>query len=383
MNLLLRILQKPSISSTYDDQQWDLLIRQARSAGLLAHLYHRFINADVFDSIPQKVKHHLNSEFILSNRQHDAARWEISQIQQALEELGLPIVLLKGAAYLQTGLPSSSGRFFSDIDILVPRTILIDTEQRLERWGWYTTHHDEYDQKYYRKWMHEIPPLQHITRKSTIDVHHNILPLTARLHPDPEKLIASSVQINEEFELYVLCPEDMVLHSATHLFHDGELEHGLRDLVDLDRLLRHFGEDDEYWERLVNRSVELELSRPLYYALHYTSAILKTPVPEAILKSDKLDRPSAPMAFLMDKLLMRALMPAHHSCDDWFTGTARWLLYIRSHYLRMPIHLLIPHLFHKSFIRPYNEWKEARKMDKSQNLSKPKTESKPEIDIFE
>jgi hypothetical protein len=36
----------------------------------------------------------------------------------------------------------------------------------------------------------------------------------------------------------------MVLHSATHLFYDGELNHGLRDLVDLDDLLRHFSGAD-------------------------------------------------------------------------------------------------------------------------------------------
>ena len=33
----------------------------------------------------------------------------------------------------------------------------------------------------------------------------------------------------------------MVLHSATHLFHEGELDKALRDLVDIDGLLRHFG----------------------------------------------------------------------------------------------------------------------------------------------
>ena len=94
-----------------------------------------------------------------------------------------------------------------------------------------TTHHDAYDQRYYRQWMHELPPLRHMTRQTVLDVHHTILPLTAHLKPDPAKLWEAAVGIEGQVNFCVLAPVDMVLHSATHLFHDGELEHGLRDLV--------------------------------------------------------------------------------------------------------------------------------------------------------
>lgn len=381
MNLTVEVLCNPDSVKSLDELQWDLLIRQARSAELLALLYIRFQDADLLNSIPEKPLNHLLSEHILANRQHAAARWEILQIHEALEALGVPIILLKGAAYLQGGLPPSPGRFFSDIDILVPKTVIGEVEERLQRWGWLTRHHDEYDQRYYRKWMHEIPPLQHISRQSTIDVHHSILPLTAKLHPDPEKLIAFSVQIDEAHELYTLCPTDLILHSATHLFHDGELEHGLRDLVDLDSLLRHYSGMPGFWDELIRRATELDLSLPLYYALRYTSKIIKTPIPEHIVQSEEPIKPSRPVMKLMDSLFLRALAPAHKSCKDGFTATARWLLYIRSHYLRMPAHLLLPHLFHKGLIRPYTEWKEAREANTPKTQQR--TEEKSEIDIFE
>lgn len=380
MNLLTNTLRSPASVTTLNEMEWDLLIRQARSAELLAHLYTRFSKADLLNRIPEKPLNHLCSENILANRQHDAARWEILQIHEALEPLGVPIILLKGAAYLQAALPPSPGRFFSDIDILVPRHVIGDVEGRLQRWGWLTTHHDEYDQRYYRKWMHEIPPLQHISRQSTIDVHHSILPLTARLHPDPEKLIAASIQIDDEHELYTLCPTDLVLHSATHLFHDGELEHGLRDLVDLDSLLRLYSLEEGFWDRLLQRAVELDLSLPLHYALRYTNKILETPVPSSVIEAIQRVKPSAIGIMLMDPLFLRALAPAHKSCKDDLTGLARWLLYIRSHYLRMPPHLLLPHLFHKGFIRPYTEWKETR--DENRSTTQKKSDEETEIDIF-
>ncbi|MCW8916186.1 MAG: nucleotidyltransferase family protein [Magnetovibrio sp.] len=380
MNLLQQTLRQPGSMEDLDETEWDLLIRQARSAELLAHLYYRLSDAELFHCVPEKAWNHFNSEQILARKQQEAALWETLQIERMLAPLGIPVILLKGAAYLQAKLPSAAGRFFNDIDILVPKTLIQSVEEKLQQNGWLTTHHNEYDQRYYRKWMHEIPPLQHIGRRSTIDVHHSILPLTARLHPDPEKLIESSIQVDPDYELYILCPTDMILHSATHLFHDGELEHGLRDLVDLDRLLRHFAQSDGFWNELVQRSIELDLSLPLFYALRYTTKILDTPVPENIVESDQLARPSSVATRLMDSLFLRALAPAHKSCKDGFTPSARWLLYIRSHYLRMPPHLLLPHLFHKGFVRPYTEWKEARA--EGVTTTPKKIEKEAEIDIF-
>ena len=116
----------------------------------------------------------------------------------------------------------------------------------------------------------------------------------------------------------------------------------------LTRLLRHFGAKPDFWPQLISRAAELDLTRPLYYALHYTSSILDTPVPDTILSESGVGRPGALTAPIMDRLFRRALAPDHPSCADRLTGSAQWLLYVRSHYLRMPLYLLIPHLVRKS-----------------------------------
>jgi len=58
---------------------------------------------------------------------------------------------------------------------------------------------------------------------------------------------------------------------------------------------------------------------------------------------------------LMDAVFARALAPDHASCADRFTPAARLTAYVRAHWLRMPMHLLIPHLAHKAFVNPYRE----------------------------
>lgn len=329
----------------------DVLLRQARSASMLARL--AWLAEECQITVPDVMGRHFLSARIAEQAQRCSVIREVRHLRVVLESLGESLLLLKGAAYVATGLPPAQGRSFSDIDILVPKSQLGMLEKRLYLAGWAPTCTDSYDQRYYRQWMHEIPPLQHVVRRTVLDVHHNILPETACWHPDPQKLMTSALDIEGYPGVRSLCPVDMVLHSATHLFTEGELDHGLRDLVDLDVLLRHFGSAEGFWHALLGRAEELDLTRPVYFALHYTRLILLTPVPDDIAAHTLAWRPQMPLARFMDALYLRALMPDHPSCDRLLTGLARWLLYVRSHYLRMPLHLLLPHLLRKAWVKRF------------------------------
>ena len=351
--LLVEGLKDPPGTLRLSNAQWALLIQQARAGRLLSRLAVLLDAAGDLRRVPAGPLHHLESSLVLARSHEQAVRWEVGSIHDALRSAGIPVVLLKGAAYVMANLPAARGRWFSDVDVMVPRAALADAEATLGRSGWIGTHADDpYDQRYYREWMHEIPPMLHERRKTTLDVHHSILPITARLKPDATKLFAAAVPIDGQDDLRVLAPADMVLHSATHLFWDGEFHHGLRDLVDLDDLLRHFGaRDPGFWQALVDRAFEMDLARPLHFGLRYAQRILGTPVPDAVRDALRRAGPSPIVRPAMDALFRRGLMPEHPSCDDAFTPIARWLLYVRGHYLRMPLRLLIPHLTRKTFRR--------------------------------
>lgn len=352
--LLVRILQDPSSSINFTPAQWDLLLRQARQADLLAHLFVLFGAHGVPDSAPKSVHNHLLSAGTLAAKQVSSVRWEINRITDALDGAGLKPVLLKGAAYVALDLPVARGRLFGDVDVLVPRTSIEKAERAFLLHGWLSSDMDTYDQRYYRRWMHEIPPMRHMKRGTVLDLHHNILPDTARLKPNPAKLLAAAREVRDMKGVQVLAPVDMFLHSATHLFHEGELPHGLRDLVDLDGLLRHFSvAEPQFWEQLVPRATELDLLPPLFYALHYCNQILQTPIPSTLRQATASIRTSGAPIALMDAIFLRALMPEHASCDDSLTAAARYAVYIRSHYLRMPLRLLAPHLLRKAFKRRF------------------------------
>jgi hypothetical protein len=199
--------------------------------------------------------------------------------------------------------------------------------------------------------MHELPPMEHMRRGTVVDVHHSILPETARLRPDPAKLIAAAHPVVGLDGVSVLAPVDMVLHSMTHLFHNEELSHGLRDLCDPDLLLRHFGERPGFWDEITQRARELDLARPLFYGLHCASRILETPVPAEAIRQASRAAPRAPLRSLMTMLWRRTLRSPHASAKLSFTDTALFMLYVRAHWLRMPPGLLARHLAIKSWQR--------------------------------
>jgi hypothetical protein len=215
--------------------------------------------------------------------------------------------------------------------------------------GWATTHHDPYDQRYYRHWMHELPPMLHIRRMTLLDVHHAIVPATADLKPDSTALLDAAIALPAYPGVRVLAPADMVLHSATHLFYNEEFSHGLRDMSDLDLLLRHFMQAPDFWETLLNRARHLGLTRPLHYCLRYCEQLFDTPIPAHLIKRVEVQGARGSTSRLMDGLWLKVLGSLHPTARDSGSALAAQLLYLRAHWHRMPPWLLAYHLCMKAF----------------------------------
>ncbi|MGD1876703.1 MAG: nucleotidyltransferase family protein [Kiloniellaceae bacterium] len=347
--LLPRLVTHPETLASLSLAQWDLVIRQAMRAGISARLCFQLEDIGALDDVPERPRRHLESARTVALKHQRDIRWEVACVRRALEPIGIPMTLLKGAAYVMGELPPARGRLFADIDFMVPRDRIGDVERTLIEADWVSTVEDPYDQQYYRRWTHQIPPLQHYRRNTVLDVHHTIIEVTARTAVDPRPLAAESLPLQGDERLRILAPADMILHSALHLFSSGEFDRGMRDLLDINDLLRHFGAEAGFWEQLAGRAETLGLTYPLFLTLRYLERLLGLDIPGPLRQAAARWQPAAPRRALLDALFLRALRPDHVSCDGFLTGTARWLLYVRAHHLRMPTHLLVPHLLRKSF----------------------------------
>jgi hypothetical protein len=348
--LLLNAVRNPDTAAALNLRAWDDLLRLARRANLISRLATRIEQAGVFEAVPKPVRPHLVAALVLARHQRQAVIWEVRHIAAALMNLDMPVVFLKGAAYSVAGLQAATGRLYGDVDILVPEARINEVEAALMLHGWTAGQTDPYDDRYYRQWMHELPPMVNRKRGTVVDIHHNILPRTAGNHPSASKLVASAVALSES-PFYVLSPCDMVIHGATHLFHEGELQNGLRDLFDLDALVTEFAaQDPAFWSLLPARAAELDLVWPLRLALRYLEQFLDTPIPAETKKAlHELKLANR----LHDMMYLPGFLPDHPLCNDRKTAMARSLLYLRGHWLRMPPLLLALHLGRKAFMRLY------------------------------
>lgn len=348
--LLLRLVRRPHEWSKLPPNKWHSLLIRAQRARILARLAARLDSEDLWQEVPDRARRWFVAAMRIAEQHERMIRWEVDRLCDALQGVTQPVVLLKGAAYVMADLPVARGRLTSDVDILVPRSALDAVETAVLAHGWQPVKTDAYAQRYYRQYMHELPPLRHKDRATVLDIHHTIAPPTSRIRIDGARLWPAAQPLTIP-GMFTLSPVDMVLHAVVHLFHDGDIGSGFRDLVDLGDLLQHFGGDEAFWRQLFDRATELGAGRPLYYALRYLQSLLGLTVPPAYIDQLERLRPPSAVLWLMDALVTRAIVPPPLEGRSRSQALADRLLYVRSHWVRMPPLLLARHLVHQGVDR--------------------------------
>lgn len=340
---LLAALRAPRFLLELPSDRLTDVLGRARSSNVLGRLAARASFLDE-STTPPRLSRILRAVLIQADAFQRSARFEVNRLRRALGPLGDGMILLKGAAYLALRLPVARGRHSGDVDLLFPPKLLAAVESRLLEQGWVHQYTDEYTQSYYRRWMHELPPLRQPQRLAAVDIHHSILPLTSRITPNSEALVRDATDIPGNAGLRALCAADMTIHLALHFAHDGDFDHSLREAIDLDDMLRHFGSRTEFWASLLDRADLHGAQRPLHYAVAVTHALLGTPIPDFVIS--RLARHALPST--IDRLIrggmVRCLADTGRISPGLATAVWRQALYIRSHWLRMPPPLLALHL---------------------------------------
>lgn len=346
-HLLPWILSNPQRVGQLDHAEWQRLIWQARSADLIGQLAFILNEAGVQSVAPAAARRHLALGTQMADRHAQALLRDLEHLHEALLPVGVPVILLKGTGYGAIRHRAGRGRLSHDIDIMVPRHAIETVEAYLSHAGWVGTRGAPHDERYYREWMHKIPPMAHRNRSSVLDVHHALLPAASGIRPSAELLFEASSALPEPLPQFrVLSPEDMAIHCATQLFF-GVFHKGLRDLYDFHTLVSAYAPGHAFWERLRERAELLGLMLPVADALRQARRLYETEVPADALRMFTRRSQGIWPAFVRHWLFDQVLRAPHGQAAEGANRVAGWLAKVRSHWLRMPTPLLVYHLSHK------------------------------------
>ena len=336
---LLRFLADHASFESLNAEEFSLLMAEARSCGVLGRLAAEVLKCPESSSLSAHVTDQLVAATTHSSGFFQDVWRELSSIERALQGLGTPVIVLKGASYVLLDLPPANGRIFSDVDILVSENKILEAEAALMLAGWAIEKMDPYDQRYYREWSHEIPPMTHLQRGTTIDLHHSLQMPTCRIKVNSSKMILAAVPAKGHSFWHCLHEEDMVLHAVSHLMLNSEFDRGLRDLWDIHLLYRHFtAASPQFSNRLFVRAQEVGMATLLRQAMGLISRIFARPPPSW---ADRVD------ASLFLWFLGKAATTRHPVTRPSAQATADWSLMMREMYLRLPPKLLAVHAWHK------------------------------------
>ncbi|MGJ8680891.1 nucleotidyltransferase family protein [Paraglaciecola sp.] len=342
---LATLFLRPKLTETLQPEEWFHFVLILREAKLLASFYHMSIKENVFSVYPLFVQKHLKSAHVRAGRQKAQVLFECNTLDSMLKQIDVIPIYMKGANYILRNSSNGQGRLVSDIDVLVNEHEITKVENYLKTKLWLSEKLSDYDDKYYRAWAHEIPPLFHPLRGTVLDIHHNIyLPISGR-SPNISNF-THSIQ-PEGCTSQVMNDPATVLHSIIHLFMNEDFTNAFRDMLDIHMLCEDLG-CDNFWNEILKLSQDSGFDKELYYSLALRAMLFDCSPPN-IFSQLKSKYHGSINEFFIKRILYSALSPKHSLLDTPSIKIARFIVFIRGHWLKMPLPILIKHIVVKSY----------------------------------
>ena len=338
---IINLFESPRLALDLDDDKWQDILRVLRFNDMTATLAN-ILSVNNIALRSHFALKHLDSSSIYAQRQALQVRNESYSLKKLLSNAEMNPIFLKGAAYILASDENSHGRLMSDIDVLVDKKRLHEVESILKSNGWREKRLDNYDEQYYRKWSHELPPFRHITSGTTLDVHHTLIPpITGKSIPI-ESVLAESARVDGVSQTLSL--EWRLLHCIIHFFFNEDYEKPFRDLWDLKCLFCSL-HDKEHLEKFLSFATALGFRTEAIYAvrlveLNFCSFKEKfgTNLDSNDTKLSKIE------SIFFNLIVVNMAIPRHPKLDSFLTKFSSFVMMIRGHFKKMPLKILIPHI---------------------------------------
>lgn len=190
--------------------QWAEIVELSVRHGVAPLLYYRLRTHHPDISIPASVAEELRDTYLHSAWKNTRRYHELSKVLQILQNEGIPVIVLKGAALAALIYQNIALRPMCDVDLLVRRNDIWKTSEVFSQLGY-----ENKPSSSPKRCMQWIRNVKYMNRLIYVEIHPNVYELP---HLAPW-INASPKAIASTDNTFILGAEDFLLHLCLHLNH--------------------------------------------------------------------------------------------------------------------------------------------------------------------
>lgn len=264
--------------------QWGQVVAKAQWHRLSGLLFSHLRRPRYSPRLPGSVLQELQGLYYLNVARHLYVTTETTMVLEALQACGIPVMVLKGAALVNTVYADPGLRPMVDVDLLVPEVQVHEAQAAVCSLGYRPWGSPE-DQEDAEKRHSHLPVLVGVGKPIVVEVHRHVVRLDSPLHFNIEGFWQRSREATVAgVRVQVPGTEDFLLHlSLNFLLHRRfRSSASLGDLCDIAETVRCYG-DTIAWPTLVKGAREYGLAGPAALGLFLAQQLLDAPVPAQVL----------------------------------------------------------------------------------------------------
>ena len=280
--LLAVLCRSGELGGEVSDTEWGRFVEAAHNHGVAPLLYKRLLHGGV--SVPKPVLEQLRQWYLVNAARNTLLYQALGRVLQAFQQAAIPVLPLKGAHLAALVYGDVASRKMGDLDLLVRKSELPRAASKLLEMGY--TNEINGDAESIAAWCAKHPdrhhlPIFHKLPDTRIELHWSLLD-----PPHPVELAdpwsRARPAIIAGVEAMVLAPEDLLLHLCLHAEHH-HFRQGIRPLCDIAEVVHRWG-DKLDWAYVQAQADRWRAGRCVYLGLWLSRELLRSPVPEAILR---------------------------------------------------------------------------------------------------
>lgn len=256
---------------------WDELIRQSRRHSVTPLLYHRIKAIDPTPGIPAQVMQELRKIYLLSAESNIKRYNELSKWLRLIQNDGIPVIVLKGAALAELVYPNIALRPMFDVDLLIKAEDFWRIDEMLSGAGFKSDKRILLSKRH----IHWVRHIAYMSKAIHLELHPKIYELP-NLRPWADVAHAKIASV----DTLILGPEDLLLHACIHLLDHlyirGDSSARLIWWCDV-AILLEFYQEKLNWDYVVSVVKEHEVEASMHRVLRATSEWAGSYVPAEFL----------------------------------------------------------------------------------------------------